>query len=60
LKNYLNTFIEIGLDADFETKSKEQLARFDNEIRFRKAEEEKIRLLEEAKKLKKAKKGAKK
>jgi hypothetical protein len=56
LKNYLNVFNEIGLDVVFETNCKQQLGRFDMEIRFRKAEEEKIRLLEEEKKKKKAKK----
>jgi hypothetical protein len=45
------------LDVDFETKCKEQLTRLDMETKFRKAEEEKIRLLEEEKK---KKKGAKK
>ena len=47
---------EIGLDANFLSKSKEQLARFDMEIKFRKAEEAMLKQLEEEKKKKAAKK----
>jgi hypothetical protein len=47
---------EIGLDSTFDSKCKEQLSRFDQEVKFRKAEEEKLRLLEEEKKKKKGKK----
>jgi len=46
---------EIGLDANFLSRSKEQLARFDQEIKFRRAEDEALKKLEEEKK-KKAKK----
>lgn len=46
---------EIGLDSSFEIKCKEQLHRFDQEIKFRKAEEERLRILEEEKKKKKGK-----
>jgi hypothetical protein len=56
LKGYLSMSAEIGLDTGFQTKSKEQLLRFDQEIKFRKAEEERFRLLEEEKKKKKGKK----
>ena len=47
---------EIGLDANFISKSKEQLARFDMEIKFRRAEEETQKKLEEDKKKKSKKK----
>jgi len=47
---------EIGLDANFLSRSKEQLARFDMEIKFRKAEEAMLKQLEEEKKKKAAKK----
>ena len=47
---------EIGLDANFLSKSKEQLLRFDMEIKFRKGEEAALKLIEEEKKKKAAKK----
>jgi hypothetical protein len=47
---------DIGIDTTFETKCKEQLYRFDQEVKFRKAEEERLRLIEEEKKKKKGKK----
>ena len=56
LKNYLTMQSEIGLDANFLSRSKEQLIRFDNEIKFRKQEEAALKLLEEEKKKKAAKK----
>jgi hypothetical protein len=46
---------DIGLDTSFEIKCKEQLQRFDQEVKFRKAEEERLRILEEEKKKKKKK-----
>ena len=47
---------EIGLDANFLSRSKEQLTRFDMEIKFRKGEEAALKILEEEKKKKQAKK----
>ena len=46
---------EIGLDENFLNKAKEQMARFNQEIAFRKNEEETLRKLEEDKKKKKKK-----
>jgi hypothetical protein len=56
LKGYLSMTGEIGLDNIYEKNCKEQLLRFDQEIKFRKAEEERLRLLEEENKKKKGKK----
>lgn len=47
---------EIGLDANYLSRSKEQLARFELEIKFRKAEDEMLKKLEEEKKKKQKKK----
>lgn len=49
---------EIGLDDTFVLKSKEQLARFDNEVKFRKNEEDIMKKLDDEKK-KKGKKAKK-
>jgi hypothetical protein len=53
LKGYLSIGQEIGLNEEFTLKSREQLARFVQEINFRKNEEEIQRKLEEEKKKKK-------
>lgn len=53
LKICVNNSSENGLPEDFCSKAKEQLARFDKEIPFRREEEERLRKLEEEKAKKK-------
>jgi hypothetical protein len=53
LKGYVSIGQEIGLNEEFLLKSKEQLARFAQEINFRKMEEEALKKAEEEKKKKK-------
>ena len=55
LKGYVSMSSEIGLGDIFLHTSKEQLARFNQEITFRKNEDETLRKLEEEKKKKKKK-----
>lgn len=47
---------DIGLDANYLSRAKEQLLRFDQEIKFRRAEDEMLKKLEEEKKKKTKKK----
>ena len=53
MKVYVAKYEELGLDEEFQKKTKEQLARFAKEIPFRKEEEETKRRLEEEKAAKK-------
>ena len=47
MKVYVGKYEELGLNQEFQVKSKEHLARFAKEIPFRREEEEALRKLEE-------------